>query len=346
MPGSFTFSTLSQLKHFLIPFSLFVLSTTVCSAQTISEVSKSLAADSMKRLMFEQAALRNPILRQVHISTDVITNGNIDSKLNDESLFKGKASTVRTTALFNVPVKSWGKNSISTSVSYFQQRLQITELQSFNPGLVSNNVVFNKSTVGITISFQRIDSLFGRPVFYMASASGVTNDVNSIKKISYLGTILFPLKQTASTRYSLGAVINIDPSLKIPAFLLFTYWHRFKNDLELNFNLPSQATLRKGISNKLWATAGTSLGGSLAFFNINSPNLPNDANYTTIDLKTGLGIEYRLARKLIFGVNGGVLTPLSARAFDRNKTSSEHFLNNKLSNVPYVNFSFSVLPFL
>ena len=323
-----------------------MLVVTVASAQKTPGVKKVQTADSIRRIMFEQAAIRNPILRQINISTDVISGGDISSKLYDDPLFKGKTSTVRTTAIFNVPVKSWGKNSVSASLSYFQQRLQVTDVESYNSRLGNEDIIFNKSTVGLTASFQRVDSLFGRPVFYMASISGVSNDVSSIKKLSYLGTILFPLKQTATTRYSLGAVINIDPSLKVPAFLLFTYWHKFKNELELNFNLPSQVGLRKGISDKLWATLGTSLSGSLAFFNLDQPNLPHDVNYTTIDLKSGLGAEYRLGKKIIIGINGGMLTPISSRAFDRTETSSEYFLSNKMQSVPYVNFSLSILPFL
>ncbi len=335
------------MKYKLL-FAGFILSTSFSSvfSQTQREIAIKHMTDSIKRTMFEQAALRNPILRQVNISTDIISGGEINSKLYDNPLFKGKINTVRTMAIFNVPVKSWGKNSVSASVSYFQQHLQITDVESYNSGLSNEDIVFNKSTVGLTASFQRIDSLFGRPVFYMASVSGVSNDVSSVKKLSYLGTVLFPLKQTAITRYSLGVVINIDPSLKVPAFVLFTYWHKFKNDLELNFNLPSQVGLRKGISDKLWTTLGTSLSGSQAFFSLDQPNLPHDANYTTIDLKSGLGAEYRLGKKFIVGVNGGVLTPLSSRAFDRTKTSSEYFLSNKMKNVPYVNFSLSVLPFL
>lgn len=329
------------MKYYLI--AIILLATTFCYAQT-SPVAKH-HADSIKLEMLSQAAIRIPVLRQVNISTDIITNSDISSDLYGSPLFKGKAHTIRTAALFNIPVKSWGKNSVSASVSYFQQRLQITDVQSFSPTLSNEDLVFNKSTVGLTASFQRRDSLFNRPVYYSASISGLTNEVSSIKKISYLATAVFPLKQTATTRYSLGLVINIDPSLKVPAFLLFNYWHKFDHDLEFTFNMPSQVGFRKGISDRLWANLGTSLSGSVAFFNLNSPNLPQDANYTTIDLKTGAGIEYRLGKKILIGVNGGILSPLSSRAFERNESSSEYFIKNKVGAAPYINFSFAVLPF-
>lgn len=334
------------MKYLLISTSILLFVTTWCSAQNISELSRTSTRDSVKAGMLEQAALRNPVLRQINISTDIISRGNITSDLNGSPIFKGKAKTVRTSMIFNVPIKSWGKNSVSASVSYFQQHLNLTDVQSFSPGLSSSDIVFDKPTVGLTASFQRRDSLFHRPVYYVLNVSGLTNNTSSFKKVSYLGMAVFPLKQTANTSYSVGVIVNIDPSLKIPLFPLFSYWHKFQSGLEFNFNLPSQFGVRKELTGNLWGTFGTTLSGSVAFFNLDQPNLPRDVNYTTIDLKTGPGLEYRLGKKLIFGINGGILQPISARAFDRHKSSGDYFLNNKLSNVPYVNFSFSVLPFL
>ncbi|GAA4322924.1 hypothetical protein GCM10023149_23540 [Mucilaginibacter gynuensis] len=333
-----------KIRYQLTCLLLLVSFTTI--AQTDKQATIKKMTDSIKLATLSELAVKNPALRQINISTDIISRGNISSKLYNDPLFKGKASTVRTNLLFNVPVKSWGKNSLSASVSYFQQHIQIREVQSFSPMLNNNDFVSDKSTVGLSFGIQRRDSIFGRPVFLMASVLGVTNDASSIKKLSYLGTAIFPLKQTATTRYSVGIILNIDPSLKVPVVPLFTYWHKFSNDIELNFNLPQQAGLRKAFSDRLSGTLGTSLSGSIAFFNLTQPNLPHDANYTTIDLKTGPGIEYRLGKKFMVGVNGGILTPLSARAFDRDKTSSEYFISNKLSNVLYMNFTFSVLPFL
>ena len=334
------------MKYYLIPITLLTFSSTFCAAQTVSEVSRSLAEDSVKRSRLEQAAIKNPVLRQINISTDIISKSNITSNLNGNPLFKGKASTVRTTAIFNIPIKSWGKNSFSTTVSYFQQRLKVTDVQSFQASLSNDDLNFNKSTVGLTASFQRRDSLFNRPVYYSASISGLTNEASSIKKISYLAMAIFPLKQTATTRYSLGLVINIDPSLNVPAFVLFNYWHKFNNNLELNISMPSKVELRKEFSERLWATAGTSLSGSIAFFKIDQPNIPKDNNYTTMDLKNGAGVEYRLGKRIIIGANGGILVPVSARAFERNESSGDYFLKNKLGTTPYMNFTFSILPFL
>ncbi|MCD0487590.1 DUF6268 family outer membrane beta-barrel protein [Pedobacter sp. MC2016-14] len=329
----------------LVLSAMFFLVVNCGLAQTKPELSKH-TKDSLSRIYLDNAAILNPVLRQVTVSTDLISRGDIESKLMGEPLMKGKSSTIRTTVNLNLPVASWGKNSLAVSGTFFQQKINVSDVQSFSPTLGNEDFDFNKGTFGLTASFTRADLLFGRAVYYMASATGVTNDLAEVKRLSFLGTAVFPLKQTATTRYAAGVVVNIDPSLKIPAFLIFSYWHKFQNKIELNVTLPNSFGLRRAFSDRFWATLGTSLSGSLAFFELNQANLPRDANYTTIDLKSGLGVEYRVGKKMIFGINGGILTPLSARAFDRRESSSEYFLNNKLSNVPYVNFSFSLLPFL
>jgi hypothetical protein len=273
------------MKKFLILVALSIQMSTICSSQTISQAARNLAADSIKRIMLEQAALRTPTLRQIYISTDIISKGDIESKLHDNLLFKGKASTIRTTAIFNVPLKSWGKNSVSATFTYFQQELRVTDLQSFHAGLGNEDLKLNKGTVGLTASFQSRDSLFQRPVYYILNASGVTDDFGALKKLSFLGTAVMPLKQSATTRYSAGLILNIDPSIKIPVFPLFTYWHKFKNNIEANIGLPTGMNLRKEVFQRLSVTLGNTISGSLAFLNLNNPNLPNNANYTTIDLK-------------------------------------------------------------
>jgi hypothetical protein len=334
------------MKHLLLPLFLILFTATFCQAQNNSTAYQQLVADSAKRNGLTEASLRTPQLRQIYISTDIITKGNVTSKLNGEPLFKGRAQTIRTSAIFNIPIKSWGKNSVSATASYFAQDLKIGEIQWADGRAGNRDLDFNKFAVGLTANFQRRDSLFGKPVFYMASVSGLTNDASMVKKVSYLASAIFTFKQTATTRIAAGVLVNIDPSLSVPAFPVFSYWHQFNHQLELNITLPSGAGLRKTVTKNLWATLGTSLSGSVAFLNINYPNLPHDVNYTTLDLKTGLGLEYRLGKRFMFGANGGILSPLQARAFERNQSSKNYFLDNKLSNTPYINFSFSVLPFL
>ncbi|MBE9586850.1 hypothetical protein IM792_20545 [Mucilaginibacter sp. JRF] len=316
-------------------------------AQTSADAYRKRMVDSIKNVYLTEAAIRNPALRQITVTTDFIGSSNIDTYLHGNKILDGNINQRRTTALFNVPVKTWGKNTVTASFSMFHQQFQLNNVTAYQDGLPDlEGKVINKFTVGFTGSFLRVDSLFGHPVIYTASVSGLTSRASSVQKMSYLGGMIFTLKQTRNMRSSVGLLINIDPSINVPVVPLFTYWRKFENDMELNINLPQQAMVRKTLSPNLWASFGTTLSGSIAFFRHTNPDLPRDGNYSTIDLKTGPGIEYRVAKKIMLGFSGGLWTNLQAREFELNQNAGDYFLRNKINPSMYFNFTVSVLPFL
>jgi hypothetical protein len=325
---------------------LMLLLARLSFAQTTNLENKKVL-DSVKHLYMVEAALTNPLLRQGIISTDIIAPGNMQSYLHGNKLFDAKIKEVRTNAIFNVPVKSWGKNSITATGSFFQQHFDLDDIKPYQPGLdLGNQKIIDKVTVGLSVSYLRVDSLFGHQVVYTASITGVTGSASSVQKVNYLGGIIFTMKQTPVTRMGLGLLLNIDPSITFPFVPVFTYWHKFGNGLELNVTLPQQAMLRKKLSRKFWINFGSTLGGSIAFFKNNTPGIPENGNYSTIDIKTGAGFEYRFTRRFMFGMNGGILSPIQAREFEQGDRSSNYFIKNKINTAPYINFSLSVLPFL
>ena len=125
---------------------------------------------------------------------------------------------------------------------------------------------------------------------------------------------------------------------------IFAYWHQLNNKVELNLNLPQQLSLRKGLSPNSWVTFGTYLSGSMAFFRNSSPALPRDANYSSLELKTGPGLECRFGKIFMAGINGGIMTPVMSRIFERSETSNHYYINNRINTTPFVNVTISMLP--
>ena len=324
----------------------FILSNSAF-AQSSADAYRKRMMDSIKNVYLTEAAIRNPNLRQASITTDITSGSDIQNYVHGTKTFDGSMRVIRTTALFNVPVHKWGKNSVTASFSAFQQRFYLSNITPYQRNLPDlEGRVFNKFTVGFSGSFTRVDSLFGHQVIYLASASGLTSRAGSIQKLSYLGGMIFTLKQTPIARTSVGLMLNIDPSVDVPVIPFFTYWRKYGNNIELNINLPQQLTIRKAFSPKLWASFGTSLSGSIAFFRHDNPALPRDGNFSTLDLKTGPGLEYRFAKKFIFGFNTGLLTNLQSREFEVNSKANDYFLRNKVNPSIFGSFSISVLPFL
>lgn len=325
----------------------FFILTNSAFAQNATDAYRKRMMDSIKNVYLTEAAIRNPALRQASITTDITSNSDIQNYVHGNKMFDGSMRVIRTAAIFNVPVHKWGKNSVNATFSAFQQRFYLSNIMPYSNELPDlKGKVFNKFTVGFTGSFTRVDSLFGHPVVYMGSVSGLTSRGSSIQKVSYLGGMIFSLKQTPTVRFNVGLMLNIDPSVNVPVIPFITYWKKYTNDIELNINLPQQLAIRKTLSPKLWASFGTSLSGSIAFFRHDNPNLPRDGNFSTLDLKTGPGIEYRFAKKFMFGFNTGFLTNLQSREFEVNERSSDYFMRNKVNPSFFASFSISVLPFL
>ena len=250
----------------------------------------------------------------------------------------------RLKANFNVPISSWGKNSINGSVNYLRQHLAFAENPTNATSLPSAD--YTRSTIGISAVFSRRDSLFKRPVMYSAGISAFTNELSSIRRISYTGTIIFPLKQTANTITNVGVLLIVSPNSTIPV-LYFGYWHKFTNSpLELNIDLPSNVALRMPFSSKAWATVGTAIDPSLTFLTYETPTSSIDLVHNVLDLKTSLSIEHIIGKKMIFGVRGGVINNITSRVQKNTAKMKDYLIDNKSSAVPFVNFSISFLPFL
>lgn len=325
---------------------MLTLTTKVILAQSREEMFRKKMIDSIKRVYLIEAAIRNPALRRVNISTDYVFRGKVSSKLYGNDLAEAEQAQIRTAVLVTLPVAKWKKNSLSATFSFFNQNYNVDHIKAFVPATtdVPSSATGNKAAAGLSVSYQRIDSLFGKTVIYMASASALTGKLGEIHQYSIMGGAMLMLKQTPTSSLALGMIINYDPSNDIPVAPVFLYWRKLRADLELNINLPQQLKLRKTLSPNCWAGFGTSLSGSAAFFNNSYQGIPPKITYSSLELKTGPGLEFRFARYLMLGVNAGILTPMMSRFYERYESSNDYFIKNKISATPFANVTVSLLP--
>lgn len=302
--------------------------------------------DSIKRSYLLEAAMKQPAMRQGAVSVEIIGGGDQYAKVYGEDLYQGRAQTTRIRSNFNFPVASLGKTSFSSSVGLLQQQTMIVHVKNLSSQYRIGNMIMKNSTYSLTLNASRMDSLFGKPVFLNASVTGLTDQDFVKPRFNFSGFVSFPIKKTLTTAISLGAILIVGSSSSpTPIAPYFSLWHKFKaNDLELFIDIPSRILLRKGISERSSVSFGTALGGTLSLFDTNNALTPRHAVHSSLELKTGPAFEHRIGKKVIFGINGGVLSTLSSRAFDRNKNESDYFFKNSSGSAPYVNFSISLLP--
>ena len=332
------------MKKYLLIFVCLNAWAGYCFSQTTA-VTRQIETDSTKMTKLENAAIANPLFRQAFISTEYIGNANTTADLfGGNPLYKAKVSIVREKGNFNIPLLEWGKNNLSGSVSYLNQHYNVSQVQDYNPQIPIRDMNFYAQTIGFSLSYAHYDSLFNQPVIYAATVTGYTNQLSSVQKVSYLGALVFPIKSDNNV-FKIGVVVIIDPSTFFPVLPYFSYWHKFNNNTELLIDLPRSIALRRQLTTDSWLALSIEQTSTFSFFSLNEPPLPQDAQYTQVEVKTGPSYEYRVAKKVILGVYGGVFSDIDARLTKRNVDWSNYYIRNHTGAAPYLNFTVSFLPF-
>lgn len=300
--------------------------------------------DSITMVYLTEMAKRQPLLRQGSLTTDFIAKGNIKSSTADDNkIYDGKLGVSRTKASFNVPISKWNKSSFNAGITYVRQTLTL------GANNLAQNVTPSEgtlSTLGLAASYSLADSLLGNPVFYNASVSALTDELTSIQRLSYMGSVILSVKRTPNTMTNVGVIMMVTPNIIMP-IPYFGYWHKFTNaNLELNVEIPSNVTLRRPFSNRFWATFGTAIDGNPAFFQHQSATHSFSLLYETTELRTSFALEHMVGKKLVLGVRSGIINTVNNRLMQKNANRSDYLVKNKMGTVPFFNFSVSLLPFL
>ena len=303
---------------------------------------KARMADSIKKAIIIDALLKNPNLRPAMLSTTFISRGQVEGNFKGKELLSGTFAQRRTEAWLNLPVKNWRKNGmLTTAIYYARTNYQLSEIK----GVEVKEPSLSKNTIGLTMAYRRVDSLFGRVFVSSASLVLLSGDGGVVNKYAVMANGMFLLKKTAQTTFMLGAQVIIDPTSTAPVIPLMVYQKQLQHGFDLNITLPYQLTLRKTVNKNMWASFGTTLVSSVSFFNFTAPGIPRNANFSTLDLKTGPSLEYKLNKFLLAGVSAGLWTPLMYRQYGRWEKSNNYFFDGKVDTTPFINLNLSVIPF-
>lgn len=293
-----------------------------------------------------EAALRFPLLRQGGVSKEFMGSKQVKSDLYGNPLAESDVNISRIRANFNLPVYSKGRNVIGASVGLVQQRIELNNTKSFNSEFPVNDQVIDKTTINLAAFFSTTMNVFNKPLTLSANVAGLTDQMFSTFRLNFIGVATMGLKRTATTAYSVGLIVLADPSSPVPIFPYFNYWHKFDNNVELFFELPTRLALRKQLTKRAALSLGSELSGTTAFLNLKDSSLPQKNLFATLDLKTGPGFEYLVSKSIILGVSGGLFSTVNSRIYERSAKSDDYFISNKMGTTPYINFSISILPFL
>ncbi len=297
-------------------------------------------------IYMENLALKNPMVRQFYLTSELIPHRNISSKLYGKDFVNGEATIYRNSMLFNVPVKAWQKSSLNSSMVILNQQFIMQNMSNADGSNTNYDLEFSKTTLSLSLSYNTRGKLFNKPVMYNTSFTGITEPSYSEYDYSLTGVIMFTLKRTQKTSLSAGVVFLVSPGVRIPAFGLISYSHQFNKNLEISVNLPYRLALRQELNIKNSLSFVTEMSGSKAFFNIDNRYIPEKSNYGTSEIKSGLLYERRLGRKFILGLSAGALYTATSEMKENNSWNNSYFIKNKSTLDTYIDLHISLLPFI
>lgn len=314
-------------------------------AQNMFSMSGLHPADTLGNETREQA-LRYPSLRQASVSIDLFGSSFFESQLNEKDFASGKSRNVRISSFFSVPISKWNGNVISATIYHNEQFFNIRQTNNKLSAPQLSNGDITKSTLGLSLNFSRTDVIFNTPVVYAAVFTGISDNLHTLKRFNFNGSITFPLKRTTDVYLSVGALVQIDPSAPFPVLPVFNYYKKLNsNELQLIVDLPQGLSLKQRLSKNLWAYVGGAANTYTSFYKPDNPSLPERFSYNTIEFKSGPGIEYLVGKYIILGISGGVNTTISARTIAKGDSYKNAFIKTTSRSTSYGEFRISLLPF-
>lgn len=268
---------------------------------------------SMKRLRPEDEGY--PMLKKVFIQQDFFSNADYTLKTKTGERQDGELGQNRFRLFANENLYSKGKFNVAATMVYTYESFRYYRNVDA-PGDVYQKHQFSTNDFDLMASLSYRDSLFNRPVVYNGTLVLGSRNLFNIKKFSGFVSSALVFRKGLRTVYTLGLLVNVDPTNIVPVFPIVTYWHRFEHSpWEVDVVLPQKFILRRSNVLRGWFSAGAELT-SASFFNKSGQfDVSTNGNYewTSNEIQAGIGYEHLLGKSLLFGVKTGYRGRISNR---------------------------------
>ena len=314
-------------------------------AQNMFNMASLHAADTLRSERQEQA-IRYPSLRQGSVTANVFGSAHFDSDADGNAFASGENQVVRISSFCAIPITKWNGNAIGATIYHNHQFFNISEVKGQSPETLPEKSNFSKSTLGLSVNFSKTGAIFHTPVVYSAVVTAITDELKSIKRFNFNGSIAFPVKNTTDFSLSLGALLQIDPSAPFPVLPIVNYYRRLNySGLHLIVDLPQGVSLKQTLSKNAWVYIGSTANTFASFYETNNPSLPGRFSYNTIEFKTGPGFEYLTGKYVMLGISGGINSIASAAIIAKGDSYKDAVIMNTNKATPFCELRISFLPF-
>lgn len=303
------------------------------------------AKDSISR-MVGRINRAYPSIRPYFIQVDRVGNRGYKTSFKGQKIEEGDvAETFRTKTYMTFPSYKKGKFIVYPTFTHVYQKLSLRHTEP----LVSDHPQFraqrNVETHDLTLSINAVykDSLWNRPLIVTSAFMLNSRNFKTVEKVTGRIAAILVLKANQNTVITAGAVASIDPTSNLPFTPLFSYWHRFHNQWQLDFVLPNRVYLRHTLRAG-WISAGTELSSVHGFDTPDQSILSGRYELTQLLLQSGLNVEYPVSKSLLLGVRGGYEVLIAARTVKLYGRQKNHVSASKITPGPFISFSLAFVP--
>ncbi|MBB1195079.1 hypothetical protein DNC80_15545 [Flavobacterium sp. SOK18b] len=327
------------MTKFIKTITIFLISISI-NAQVNDSIFKEKAE---KRLKAEF-----PSFRMINLEYIQTGKSEFNSQLFDQDFQKGTLKNIKTVNLgVNLPIYIKKKLTVTSSLNYKFNEFEFSDIQNVAtiPSFQQNDLVtFHNFSTALSATY--FSTLFKKPIIYNTSIIADGNQ-EGFERLKGLIGFSFILKKTARVTMTLGAIVFVDPTAQIPFFPTFTYNYKFKNSAwDFDFILPQRILFRRQIANKGRISIGSMLNSNGFYVNIDNPNFPAVAEYSQLEINSGLIYEHKLSNNFFATFKGGVSNFVSSRLTEKAQPNSEYFYQNEQSAKGYFNVGISFNPTL
>lgn len=196
-----------------------------------------------------------------------------------------------------------------------------------------------------SLSATYFSRLFKKNVIYNASAT-VDADQYNFQRVKGLVSLVFVMKKTERTTFTLGALAMIDPSSIVPFVPIATYEYQFKNSpWKLDIILPQRFLVKRPLLERGRLSLGTEMGSENFYLKLDNSLFKGTYELNQLALRSGVTYEYAIHKSLIGTFKSGITNVLSSRITERGERTNRYVIENKQDPQFYFNIGISYNPF-
>lgn len=287
-----------------------------------------------------------PAVRPYSFQIDRVGDRPYNSNFLKQKMEAGEIdATLRTRTFLTFPSYKKRKFILYGTFTHLYQKQYLRDVENLSPSHPQYRSKRDVETHDLTLSIDGVykDSLFGKTVVYTSALMLNSRNFKSVEKFRARFTGAIILKASQNTVMTAGIIALLDPSANLPFSPLFTYWHRFPNQWQFDFILPSRIYLRHPF-NTGWFSVGTELATAHGFYTPDQTILTGDYEFSNLLLQPCVSIEYPVAKNLLLGFRTGAEFTLASRLVKINGKNSDYVSRTKSDPATFINLSLSFVP--